>query len=846
MRSEKEGKEKNILVDRDEELNRLISSLDVLEENKGRTIFISGEEGVGKTRLIDEFKRIAKEKNLIVIEGSCEYGVSQPYLPFKRSFKDAESYYLFSKKLEEDEGILHIENKDMLEGQRQAAFYDTMMGLKDASREIPHVVILEDLHWAGQSTLNLFHYLTDRLKNEPILFIGTYNPGDAVPGDPFLYMKYLMSSKDIYEEVELDHFDIDNTEKLIKKISDVEDIPSEFLKKIHRYTSGNPLLIKESLHQFNQTDINRKEDIFADVDKGFPIPDSIKAVVERRVFRLDDKVRKTLQIGSVIGENIPFELLLKTTGLEELELLDHIDILTKNRIWKEWLDDDILAFSHSKMREVIYEGIGRWIEKQNIHSKVAKTLVEIDESEVQDSTLSLAEHYMKAEEYSAAFKYHLKAAKRAEEVYAFEDALKIYDRTLDFIEQLSESKNKRAYVYKQMAFACRVTGEYDKSRELLYETLQYVTDFKKEQDIHIQIVKTFQSHGRYEEALEVIEDRLSLEDQESLEKGELISRKGWSLCKMGQFDKAQEVFEEEMDLAKVLENDKFLAQAHHDLGSFAMMSHEFEKGLKHLEIARDIREELEDLRGLAITLNSLSGYHVMRGKLDEAVEELENCLNLYKEMNDKLHMSIVHNNIGLAYRKKGELDKAMEHFTRAYEFSELLGHKFKKGSRAMNLGLIHLMKGDIKPAETRLKEGKQLSEETKNLETKIESIFYLGRTELKKGDIEKAEKYLTELKQSIPERKFEKDQGLAESLKGEISTKKEKIDEAIESFSKAVEIFENSNAPDKKAISMYNLGVALKMKGENDKATEYLKSAVSYFEDRYMDLWAEKGRDQLG
>ncbi|MFO7791838.1 MAG: tetratricopeptide repeat protein [Candidatus Saliniplasma sp.] len=846
MRSEEKGYKKDVIVGREDELNQLVFLLDDLENDKGNTIFISGEEGVGKTTLVEEVKRTVAEKNIKILEGNCIYGVSKPYLPFKQAWKNFENGSLPSIKQREDGRLLEIESEDMLRGQRQAAFYETMKELKKASEKVPHVVIIEDLHWAGQSTLNLFHYLADRLENEPVLFIGTYNPGDAVPGDPFLEMKYLMSRKSLYDEIKLQPLDIEDTKELIKKIIGVEDIPNDFLETLFQHTGGNPLMINEGLHQMIETDlISSKENRFHNIDEKFSIPDSLKTVIERRVFRLEDGARETLQLGSVIGENIPFELLSNASGLEELEILDHIDSLAKNRLWAEELEDDHMHFSHTKIRDIVYDGIGDWVEKQKLHRDVAEAIHDVYQGNIQDKSLSLAEHYEEGEDHSNAVKYYLKAASRAEEVYAFEDALEIYERVKQLVDQLPQSKKKRSKILKKMAQAYRVIGEYNRSKKLLYNTLNHVSDFKEEQMIYIQIIKTLQSHGKYEEALDLIEERLSLEEDETLERGELLSRKGWSLSKMGRFDEAEEVFEKELTLAKGLKNDEFTAQAHHDFGSFYMMNHDFERGLTYLETARDIREELEDLRALANTLNSISGYHVMRGKLSDAVQELQNCLNLYDAMDDKLHMSSVHNNIGLAYRKMGELDMAMKHFTKAYDFSEQLGHKFKKGTRAMNLGLIHLIKGDLKNAERRFKEGKQLAEDTKNFDTRIESVFYLGKTELEKGDMEKAQRYLDKLIETISEREFEKDKGLVENLKGSIYREKGKLEESMESYSAAIKTFDDTNALDRKAITLYESGIVLKKKGDQQKANERLKTALEYFEKRKMNLWAERCRKEI-
>lgn len=827
------------LVGRDEEIDQLNSYLDAVHRTGGQTIFISGEPGIGKTALIKEIKKSALEKGFDILEGGCTYGVSEPYIPFQKAWYESKNESLPSVEQMKEQNDLDVKSESMLKGQRKAAFYETMMELRNESKNTPHLIIIEDLHLADQSTLNLFHFLAERLDDSPVIFIGTYDPGDAVPGNPFLEMKYHLSRKGLYSELELDKLDKDETRRLATNILDTEDMQKEFLDSLYQKTDGIPLLIKEGLIHLRETNKISIEDYKSlDFDEELPVPDHIEEVVNRRIFRLEDEARSILQIGGVIGEVIPFDLLTKVSEYDELKVLDHIDDLIRNRLWTENNDDETLRFSHPKIRDVIYSGIGDWVEKQKLHYEIAEGIKDLYQDKIEDMSITLAEHYTKAEKYSLALEHYIKSAKNAEEVYAFEDAIKIYQRSLNIIHHLPK-KDKTA-ILKRIAKAYRILGEYDESKKIQFEILNDISDPKEKQKIYIQIVKTLQNKGKFEEVLDLIDERLSLEKEDTLERGELLCRKGWSLLKIGNLDKAEKTFEEEVRLAEDLNEDEFMAQAYHDIGSFYMAVHSYEKGVSFLEKAKNIREEMGDIRGLANTINSLSGYNVMRGNLDKALEELQNCLDLYEVMEDTLHMSTIHNNIGYCYRKKGELDKALDHFTKAYRFSEMIENKFKKGERAINIGVIYMLKGSIDDAISYLEEGRRISEETGNLDNKIEADFYLGKIELEKGDLEKAEEYLKNLIESTSSRDLEKDKATVDHLRGDIYRKKERYEDSSECLSEAVDLYEKANLPDQEAYARYELGLALKKKGDIKNAFDAIEKSKIYFKKRGMDLWKNK------
>ncbi len=834
-----------IFVGREEELEKLNSYLKKLEEGEGQTIFIAGEPGVGKSRLAVEIKNRAKDKNVDVMTGVCRSEFRRPYFPFRKAWFESKGKPLPSLRRIKNQDRVVVDNQDMLVANRNAAFYETFKELEKEADNTPHLIVLEDLHLADEGTLNLFNYLADRLSQNPIIFLATYQPGDAVPGSAFINMKNRLSRKNIFEEINLDPLSIEEVEVLAKKLLGEVDIPKDFLEILYDKTDGNPLFIREGIqHMAEGGLINSSKDRYPRSEEEFILPEVLSDVVVRRTYKLKREVRKILQLGSVIGEKIPFSLLVEASDLEEMVVLDHVDALIDHNLWLE-TEDGSFRFSHDIMRDIIYDGLGRWVEKQRLHKKVVDAVKVVYEDEIEDKYPSMADHLHQAEEYKKAVEYYVESAKIAESIYAYEDAIEMYENALDISEKRIESKETKIEIIKELAQAYRLIGRYERSGTLLKRSMIWTSDSEEEQRINLLIVTGLLEQGKIEEGLDIIEKRLSLEPEDSVLKGEFLSKKGWGLLRSGKFKKAREFFEKERELAEEIQDEHLIAQSHHDIGGSALKQQNFEEAKKHLEKAREIKEELGDPSDLTKTLNSLAGVYYFKGLYDKALDEFHDCLNLYEEMGDKAKMTIVNNNIGMTYQKQGDLEQALEYLNKSLELAEQTNNEFEKSRVIVNQGLTYMVKDEIEKAAELLEKGHRLAESSGNLDKKVEGEYLLGILKIKNEDVSQAEGNLKKLREGISERDVDKDEGLVELLEGLIRREKGELKEARSLLEGALDIFASIDALDKKAITLYELGKLQDELGEKEECRENIRNALTHFEKNGMRFWIARCEEAL-
>ncbi len=827
------------LVGRDKEMRELFDILNSVKEGDGNTVFISGEPGVGKTKLVEELVHEVHEDDFLVIKGTCRYDNPTPYKPIEEAFIDSgkESLgCLLSVKKDEN-----IESKEMRDAYRNVAFYDTAQHVKKISYKVPVIFFLDDMHWADQGTLNLFHYLSDRLQNHPVLFIGTYCPGDALSDTAFMVIKRHMSRKKLFLEMELSPLDKGGTGRMIKMLTDLDHISEEFVNEVHEITEGKPLFIKEGI--LNMMDENTFREDERNVSKDFKLPFLMEDVINRRIYRLGYEARELLQFGAVFGKKVPYDLLKNISELGEFEILDAVDEMIENRLWCEDDKSDVFYFSHNIVRNIVYEGIGRWVERKRLHQKTAETLDKLYKGDQKYNVL--AYHLCEAENYSAAVKNYIKAGKKAEEVYSHEDAVEMYQKALSIFEKCSDFEFEKIKILERMADGYNLMGMYGESRKQLYKALEEVCEKEEERRIYRKIANSLSEQGEYEEGLELLNERPYLIKKDTLETSRLLGVRAWCLLFTGRYEEAMECFEQGKSIAEEIGDDKEIAQAFHNLGSMYLSLGDYDKAFNNFDKALDIWRKIEDNKGFSDSLNNLAGLNSFIGNLNKALEQYYECLNLYKEMGHMPNESMVLNNIGVILHKKGALKKAVESLQEALKLSKKISRRSTICNTLISLGHVYKDMDERVMAESYLEKGMKESDKMEYMTGKLLSRVILAQLKLEIDELDKARDYIESVNKLSSDIGVKREEAISTYLEGSLLREEEQWREAEDKYQKALEEFDDIGEQYYVGKTLYDYGLMCQRKGDNEKASKLVQESLKLVERRGMKMWAKKCRNKL-
>lgn len=781
------SRKEDYFVGRRKELKALKQMLDQVLSHKPINVIISGKAGIGKTRLVKEFKRYVEGNDVKFLEGKSFVNSSDPYLPLKEALEEEFNENIFEKI--EDEDL--ITDRKKMKAKRNLSFKNTADFIAEHSREQPMVIFLDDLHWADKATIDILYYLMNRVENKGVMFIGTYRTEDVSAGDPLREMLQKASREKVIERIELKELEEKDCDEIVKNILKTDNIPAEFLDLLNEKALGNPLFIKESVFQMLEDGIiDIRKNKFPRSDEDVKIPRIVNDIINRRIDRLDQKNKYILEVGSVVGKEVWYELLTDIVEIDEMELIENIENLLDFDIWTEEKNGEILSFTHMLISDTVYQSMSK-LKRKQLHKKVANSYEKILKDDIEEHYTNLASHYLKAEEYEKALEYYLRAGRYARGFFAHENALEQYEKAVDLLNKVKDF-SKIFDIYYEYSEVLRILGDYEKSRNNFREAMMNTDEIIKQQKTYRNIGNLFASQSRYDKALNHFEQGLSLSEKETLEKCKLLHSKGWTLMMLNEYDKAEKIFQEEKEIAQKIGSKKYTAKGIHDIGIHAYHLGKYEKAIEILQDALKIIEDEDEKKILGGLYNDIGIIYRRSGYLNEALKYLEKSLSIRMDMGYQYDIATSLTNLGLLHIDKGRLDKALEKEKESLEIWMKIDNKDGIASAYNNIGIVYEFMGDSKKALENHEKSLGIWSNLKNKYRIGEVLANLGNSYRKLENFDLSEKYIKEslrMKEEINDKN-----GIGTSLEGLGNLYKDmgEIDEAIHNHEKSLQIAEEN------------------------------------------------------
>src|SRR5581483_2788105 len=468
-------------VGRDAELKRLDGFLDQAVAGTGRVVFITGEPGIGKTSLSDEFLRRARSRypTLLISRGRCveQYGTGEAYLPFL----DAVGSLLDGPSRERLAAVMRTHAPtwctqlpaaftstgafDRLQQETIGATTERMMReMGDAlgvfSTSSPIVLLLEDLHWADPSSVDLLRHLCQRITNQRLLIAGTFRPEDIERSNhPLKSYKAEMQAHRLCEEVALNSLTLDHIAEYLNSTFTPNDFPPEFASLIHEKTEGHPLFATNLLQYLSEHgDIARSNAHWSLVrplaELDLEVPESVRSMISKKIDTLEEEERRTLQYASIEGTEFLSTVVASLLGVDEVDLEERLAHLQKNHRLietrgEEELPDGNLAtryrFSHALYQNFLY---GDLVAKRRVmlHRQAGELLLKHYGKRAGHLATQLAIHFEQGRDFARAIEYLIQAGDNATTLYANAEAAGHYTHAIGLVDKLPEESRTEALI----------------------------------------------------------------------------------------------------------------------------------------------------------------------------------------------------------------------------------------------------------------------------------------------------------------------------------------------------------------------------------------------------------------
>ncbi len=686
-------------VGRHVELDQLTKALANSIIGQGSAWLVGGESGVGKSRLLEELRTHALVEGVMLLRGQA---VSEGGLPYEVWHDPLRRLVLTSDITDVEAGILKdlISDIEDLIGRKVpdavklegTAYQQRLLGTIASifqRQQQPVLLLLEDLQWVSNESLEIVKRLAGMIGELPILIVSSYRTEDRPQlADELPEMTLLKLERLSTEGI---------AELSVSMLGETGRQP-QVLELLQRETEGNVFFMVEvvralaeeagRLDQIGRVEL--PEHIFAG---------GIQTVIKRRLDRVPAEGQYLLQLAAVSGRELDLAVLQQVKG--DLNL-DEWLIICANRAVLE-IQDGEWRFAHDKLRAAALNAIPS--EQQPTYHRSIAEAIEKVYPDAFDQAATIAQHWRVAGDVDKERFYSQRAGEHALKISAFSDAIAHFERALELLPSQS---------------AERIEAELHTK---LGETLQYTGDY-------VNAIR------RLEKGLQIAR---AIDDQTGVARA--LNLMGDAYWGQGDYPKAAMMCEEGLTISRTIDDQRGIARALNRLGMVSAETGDYAAAVQRLEESLRYVGVIDDLEGCAIVINNLGTVSYATGDYPGARRYFSESLTIWQTVGDRRQAAISLMNLGSVAGEQGDFDSATRYFQDTLETCRAIGNRRGVAMALDNLGFVAELKGDYPGATRYFEASLALARAIGNRRGMATTLVNLGHVARAEKSLERAADY---------------------------------------------------------------------------------------------------------
>ncbi len=683
------------LIGRERELEELKAHWQRAVEGQTHLLLLSGEPGIGKTRLARELMVYARLQGAAAMWGRCyEQEVAVPYRPFTDAFKD----YIAGqsvKALRHQVGVSAAElarlvpalherlgpiaaNPPLDPHEQRLRLFDHMAAfLRAVAEERPVLLFIDDLHWADEASLLLLQHLARHVYEVPFLILGAYRETELARRHPLQKVLVELNQERLATRLALSRLDRQAVGDMMRVMCDADIVPT-LVEAIYHETEGNPFFVEEVVKMLVEEDVLHPDQLAcSDQDwQVLHIPQSIRATIGRRLERVSLESAYLLAQAAVIGRHFSLDLLLAVTDLDENVALDALDEAVAAQLIQPLEAGQTYAFQHTLIAQTLYEELNVR-RRARLHGRVGRVLEGIHAQELDGYVEELARHFAQTygdDDAQKAIVYNIQAGDRAREVYAHEEALRYYHVALDVLKNEPRDPRRRR-VWETIGDINYLISDYDSALEAYRHALEAVTKVTAHAALERKMGLVHDRRGAYGLALRHLESAQSAldaatDDDAGQERALIWASQADIYFRLGELQRARETCL--AGLAQLQDSTHYsqLAFLHRTLGNILVREGKTEEAVRHHHQSLDMARQANDVEGIIAALGNLGFVSRIAGDWGSAIAWAQEALSLAEKVGEYRGMGYAYRVLGTTLWRQGRLDDARRYVTRGLEIAE--------------------------------------------------------------------------------------------------------------------------------------------------------------------------------
>lgn len=698
-------------IGRAREMQILQTSWHKTYSSHGGLALISGEAGIGKTRLVSEFAFMVESHGGRVLRGATLPSELVPYqsviialrsalpmltaiamTPIRLAALSLILPELIARRVSHGESPLPLPRLDA-EQERERLFDALAYCLESLARPRPLLLILEDMQWAGSATLALLEYLAHRVGEKSVLILATYQEEETPLNHPLRGLRRRLQSKGLLTQISLSRLSLQDIGDLFIRQTDPKDNTAILVERLFSLSEGNPLFLRELIHDLVQAGIlYEREGIWQAkaLPDEFYLPENLNNLISERLTHLSSPALSLAETASVIGQVFDIELVANVVGWQEQRVLDHLDKLLDQQIIRETAGGGHFQFSfgHELIRKVIYQSMPDDVRKRR-HHRIGHVIENLRVDDLDAFAGELAHHFELGGDAEHAALYYERTARHALDMNADEEALNASQRSLDlstdarrlfdllaFREEIFHRRGERSAqdaTLKRLASQAQSLGDDELECEVLRRRIRYHSQLG-ERAIQEKLITELKTHKAV-----LSKTRWNIEA--------LLAESSFQ-AQRAKYKLADSLAHQALSLSQQIGDYSGQLSANLILVDVATQRWDIPTLQVNLKNLTALVEEHSDQGTLVKSLRAASSAAFSRQEFDVSQRLSQQMLDLCKRIGDREGQADAHTRLAMVAARLFHIEEARQHYSQASDLYEQVMKRQGQASVLLNNGLL--------------------------------------------------------------------------------------------------------------------------------------------------------------
>ena len=847
------------LIGREVELAQLREAAEKLREGKGAIFSICGEIGIGKTRLVEEFKDSLDLNEIQWLDGQAHaYSQNIPYFPlidlFNRGFqiKESDAPEKVREKIESGVELLIGKREDVIpyvgslyalsypevekvspefwKSRLQEAIHAILSGL---AQRAPTIICLEDLHWADPSFIHLLRFVLSEFRY-PALFICVHRPSIS------LFTSHQLSGlRAQYQEIQLHDLSLSEAQIMLGSLLKAKDIPKDLWRFIRENVGGNPFYLEEVINALIESGALTRNNGAWSLDRPISqidMPSTIHGIIAARLDRLESESKRILQEASVIGRTFLYDILQNCTKLKEqldrsLTGLERLDLIHARS-----LQPDLeYMFKSALTQEVVYSGLLKK-ERRAIHERIALVMEQLFRDRIPEFYETLAFHFKQGHSTLKAVHYLIRSGEKGLARYAVEESHQYFKEAFDLLSNKPGRTRDEDGLLIELLIKWSLVYYYRGDFREQVDLLSAHRDLAESLDDKARLGMFFAWYGfsllfreRLKDSHEYLLKALVLgeeiEDQQVI--GYACTWLSWTCPELGSLEEAILYGERAQEISKHIPSDHYLFfKSLGGIGFASFYKGDREKILEAGKAILNYGQRHSNIRSMVMGHYVIGLSFFVDGDFPSAIEAFNKGIQTAQ---DPFYSQFPRLMLGMSYARTGQFQEAKEALQEVASYSRDFGCEEIGTIAHTALGLVSIVEGQMG-------QGLKMIEETLRACHENQRRVLYAMTELILGQV-----YLQIVDKSAPVSLTTMAKNVGFILKNVPSAHKK----GEEHFNRAIEVAKEIGAKFALGESYLDLGRLYKAKGRSAQARDCFIAAIEILEECQSEVFLKQAKEAL-